>query len=98
LSLYLFTRDTAVQQRVLAETSSGGATINDTMLHGATTFLPFGGVGNSGFGSYHGKSTFDAFTHHKSVMHRAFTPDFKIRYPPYHDAFTRLKTAFRLLG
>jgi aldehyde dehydrogenase (NAD+) len=98
LALYLFSANPAVQEEVVRRTSSGGVTINDTMVHGATTTLPFGGVGNSGFGAYHGKATFDVFTHYKSVMTRALHPDVPIRYPPYGELLNRLKRVLRLLG
>jgi len=83
LALYLFTEDEDIQNRVIRETSSGGICINDTIVHIGTSHLPFGGVGESGMGAYHGKATFDTFSHKKSVMRRSLTPDPPFRYPPY---------------
>jgi aldehyde dehydrogenase (NAD+) len=87
LALYLFSESHAVQQRILAETTSGGACVNTTVMHVAVPELPFGGVGPSGMGAYHGKASFDVFSHRKSVLTRPARPDPKIAYPPY----TRLK-------
>ena len=83
LSLYLFSEDKKVINKVLNETSSGGVLINDTVIHLCENNLPFGGVGNSGMGKYHGKSSFDTFTHYKSVLKRPINSDLKIRYSPY---------------
>jgi aldehyde dehydrogenase (NAD+) len=83
LALYVFSRSGDTVDRVLAETSSGGACVNHLMFHITPPELPFGGVGPSGMGTYHGKAGFDAFTHHKSVMHRGFRPDLRFLYPPY---------------
>ncbi|HOT32210.1 MAG TPA: aldehyde dehydrogenase family protein, partial [Petrotogaceae bacterium] len=66
--------------------SSGGACINDTISHITSEYLPFGGVGNSGMGSYHGKSSFDTFTHYKSVLFKGKF-DIKEKYPPYSEKF-----------
>jgi acyl-CoA reductase-like NAD-dependent aldehyde dehydrogenase len=98
LSLYYFSRDRASQERVLGGTSSGGVTINDTMLHGSTMSLPFGGVGNSGMGAYHGKHTFDTFTHYKSVLRHGRLLDLDLRYPPYAGKLPRWRRLLRLLG
>ncbi|GGM38853.1 aldehyde dehydrogenase [Paraliobacillus quinghaiensis] len=81
LALYLFTENKAVQDKILAEISFGGGCINDTIYHLASPYLPFGGVGNSGMGSYHGKSSFDTFSHHKSVLKQTTRFDIPIRYP-----------------
>ncbi|MEM1241294.1 MAG: aldehyde dehydrogenase [Cyanobacteria bacterium P01_H01_bin.26] len=86
LALYLFTRDQAKQQQVLTDTSSGGVCLNDTVLHIGVPGLPFGGVGQSGMGSYHGKATFDTFSHHKSVLKKTFWFDLDWRYAPYKPA------------
>ena len=76
-----------VRNRVLTETSSGGACVNDAILHLSNDALPFGGVGNSGMGRYHGKYTFDMFTHEKSVLIKYFVGDLPQRYPPYSGSF-----------
>ncbi len=83
LALYLFTNDRAVEQRVLRELSFGGGCVNDTLMHLVSTRLPFGGVGASGMGRYHGKYGFDAFSHEKSVVRKAGCLDIPLRYPPY---------------
>ena len=83
LALYLFSRDTAKQQQVLTGTSSGGVCLNDTVLHIGVPDLPFGGVGQSGMGSYHGKASFDTFSHYKSVLKKTFWFDLDWRYAPY---------------
>ena len=83
LALYVYTKDSAVSQRVLNEASFGGGIVNDCMVHLANFNLPFGGVGHSGLGAYHGKDGFEVFSHKKAVMKRKFAFDLKFRYPPY---------------
>lgn len=83
LALYLFTEDKSVEREVLGRVSFGGGCINDTISHVASTYLPFGGVGNSGIGGYHGKHSFDVFSHSKSIIKRSTKIDFGIVYPPY---------------
>lgn len=83
LALYAFTDDDGVQQRIVDATSAGGVTINHTLLHLAVNELPFGGVGPSGMGAYHGKAGFDVFTHHKPVLTKRSSPDPSLMYPPY---------------
>ena len=95
LALYLFTRDREAQRRVLEQVSFGGGCINDTVMHLATPYMPFGGVGESGMGRYHGKDGFDTFSHRKSVLCRGARPDVPLRYAPYGEK--RLKTVRRLL-
>ncbi|MDF5715645.1 MAG: aldehyde dehydrogenase [Rhizonema sp. NSF051] len=95
LALYLFSNNKNLQKRVLQETSSGGVCINDTMKHFFVSSLPFGGVGESGIGSYHGKASFDTFSHYKSVLHRSFLFDLKLLYAPYEGKLPWLR---RLLG
>lgn len=85
LALYLFTSDKETERRVMGEVSFGGGCVNDTLVHLAPSKLPFGGVGESGMGRYHGKYGFDAFTHEKSVVRKGFFPDIPLRYPPYHS-------------
>ena len=85
LALYFFSRDRARQERMLRETSAGGMCINTTMLQETTQTLPFGGVGNSGMGGYHGKATFDTFSHYKSVLDQRLPFDAAMR-PPYPDS------------
>ncbi|MGD1903700.1 MAG: aldehyde dehydrogenase [Geitlerinemataceae cyanobacterium] len=83
LALYLFSEDKVAQNRVLRETSSGGVSVNDTVSHVACPELPFGGVGNSGMGSYHGKASFNAFSHTKSVLKKATWFNSPLLYAPY---------------
>ena len=83
LALYYFSKDNKKQKQVLSQISFGGGTINDTILHISNSKLPFGGVGNSGIGNYHGKAGFDTFSHHKSIMKRATWIDLPLKYPPY---------------
>ena len=97
LALYLFTQDRAVHEQVLAKTQSGGVCINDTISHMIGKRLPFGGVGASGTGSYHGKASFDGFTHYRSVMRRSFRLDSRVRYPPPRLSLAGLKRAYRFL-
>ena len=89
LSCYLFTKSNAAKKRVLKEISFGGGAINETIMHIANPNLPFGGVGNSGIGSYHGEAGFRAFSHYKSVIDKATWFDPSVRYSP-HSSF-RLK-------
>ncbi|BAT55277.1 Aldehyde dehydrogenase [Nostoc sp. NIES-3756] len=91
LALYLFTQNQTLQKRVLQETSSGGVCINDTMMHIGVSSLPFGGVGDSGIGSYHGKASFDTFSHYKSVLKNSFWLDLNWRYAPYKDKLGLIK-------
>lgn len=83
LALYLFGGGDKEQGKVLSMTSSGGVCFNDVVLQAGIPELPFGGVGTSGMGKYHGKAGFDNFTHYKSVLKRPFWLDLKFRYPPY---------------
>ncbi len=83
LALYIFSKDEKKIQKVLAETSAGGVTVNDTLLHIVNPHLPFGGVGDSGIGAYHGQLSFDVFSHMKSVLRRTFLVDDPVRYAPY---------------
>ncbi len=81
LALYLFTREPEIEEMVVGSVSYGGGCINDTLMHIATPHLPFGGVGESGMGAYHGQGSFDTFTHYKSVLKQTNMFDFKFRYP-----------------
>ena len=86
LAFYLFTTDAETERRVLSSCSFGGGCINDTIIHLATPYMGFGGVGNSGMGQYHGKLSFDTFTHYRSIVKKAYTPDLAMRYMPYTDS------------
>jgi aldehyde dehydrogenase (NAD+) len=83
LALYLFSTDATKQETLLHSTSSGGVCLNDTVMHIAVNDLPFGGVGESGIGAYHGKASFDTFSHFKSVLRKQFWFDLDWRYAPY---------------
>ena len=83
LALYIFTNNKKISDRILKQTSSGGVSINDTISHITSANLPFGGVGESGMGNYHGKATFDVFSHKRSVLRSSMMIDAKIKYPPY---------------
>ncbi len=91
LSLYLFTTDRKQEQRITNEIQFGGGCINDTVAHLGNLDLPFGGIGDSGFGNYHGKAGFEEFSHHKSIMKKATWLDIPLRYPPYKDNLKWLK-------
>lgn len=83
LALYLFTEDKAVQKRVLNTVEFGGGCLNDTIMHIVTSAMPFGGVGASGMGGYHGKDSFETFTHKKSILNKSTWMDMPVRYAPY---------------
>ena len=95
LALYLFTSSKEVERKILSEISSGGVMINDTIVHIANHHLPFGGVGLSGMGAYHGKTGFDSFSHVKSVMRGSRFINLPLRYPPYKNKLKLLKLLFR---
>jgi len=85
LALYIFAEDQAVCDQILAGTTSGGVCVNDCLFHITNPYLPFGGVGASGMGSYHGEQSFKELSHMKSVMYRSTWMDPGFRYPPYNE-------------
>ncbi len=91
LALYYFTKDKKREAGILRNISYGGGCINDTVVHLATSHMPFGGVGNSGMGGYHGKDSFDTFTHRKSIMKKSLLVDIPIRYAPFKNKLALLK-------
>lgn len=95
LALYYFSEDKNNINKIIKETSSGGVTINDTILHVGTTDLPFGGVGTSGMGSYHGKKSFDTFTHEKSIVERSTSMEFPFRFAPFKDKINILRRVIK---
>ena len=95
LALYLFTENKVLEKNILENINFGGGCINDTIVHLATTELPFGGVGMSGMGSYHGKRSFDTFTHEKSILKRSNWIDIPLRYPPYLGKISLLRKIFK---
>ncbi len=94
LAAYLFSDSKAEQRYFIEQLSFGGGCINDTVLHFTNPNLPFGGVGNSGLGAYHGKFSFDAFTHYKPIVTKSKFFDLAIRYPPYTDFKFKLLKRF----
>ena len=94
LALYLFSENRALQKRVLASVPFGGGCINDTIVHLATSRMGFGGVGTSGMGSYHGRKSFDTFSHEKSILKKSAWIDMPVRYMPYTPLKTRLLRLF----
>lgn len=83
LACYVFTNNPKMEHRFIHEMSFGGGAINDTVAHLGNPHMAFGGIGSSGIGSYHGKHSFDAFSHTKSIMKKSFSLDLPMRYPPY---------------
>ena len=90
LALYLFTSSKETEKRVLNECNFGGGCINDTIMQVASDYLPFGGVGESGMGSYHGKASFDTFSHFRSILKKSTKIDIQARYAPYTKAKEKL--------
>ncbi|KAF5468601.1 hypothetical protein F2P56_012743 [Juglans regia] len=93
LAAYLFTSNKKLKEQFVMTVSAGGVVINDTVLHLSVAGLPFGGVQESGMGAYHGKFSFDAFSHKKAVLYRSFAGDAPVRYPPYTKGKLRLMKA-----
>ncbi len=94
LALYLFSQNKDLQKQILQDTCFGGGCINHTLIHYTAPSLPFGGVGNSGIGSYHGKAGFDTFSHYKSIVTKPFFPDVKLLYPPYKNKLSLIRRIF----
>ncbi|XP_013617278.1 PREDICTED: aldehyde dehydrogenase family 3 member F1 isoform X1 [Brassica oleracea var. oleracea] len=96
LAIYAFTKDENLKTRILSETSSGSVTFNDVMIQYMCDALPFGGVGESGIGRYHGKYSFECFSHEKAIMEGSLAMDLEARYPPWNSfKLTFLRLAFR---
>merc|ERR1712039_621222 len=89
LALYIFGRE-ADANEIIRRTSSGGVCVNDVVVHTTSPELPFGGIGASGMGAYHGKVGFDEFSHKRAVMYRATWIDPALRYPPYTETGTNI--------
>lgn len=94
LALYLFTSDKQVEEKVLTEISSGGVSINNTVTHLANPELPFGGVGNSGIGAYHGHYSFTTFSHERSILKSSTKINVRLLFPPYNDKNLKLVRRF----
>lgn len=97
LSLYLFSQNKSFIEEVLQKYSFGGGCINDTVIHLANNRLPFGGVGNSGMGAYHGKLSFDIFSHKKAIVKKGTWLDLPMRYAPYKDKLKSIKKLLKWL-
>lgn len=95
LSLYIFTRSVKSQQKVIQCTQSGSGGINETVVHYINTHLPFGGVGKSGMGRYHGKYSFETFSYKRSFLNKATWIDIPFRYPPYRNKIRLMKALIR---
>ena len=91
LALYLFTESENVQQHIVTNISFGGGCINDTVYHIVSPYLPFGGVGTSGIGAYHGKGSFDTFSHKKSILKQTTLFDIPLRYPNIKNSLKKIK-------
>ncbi len=91
LALYLFSTDRHTEKLLISTLRFGSGAVNDAVVQLATPFIPFGGVGESGMGSYHGKAGFDTFTHYKGLLHKSNMIDISIRYPPYDGKLPLLK-------
>ena len=98
LSLYVFTSKKSFAKKIIKKYTFGGGVINDTVVHFANHRLPFGGVGHSGQGAYHGKHSFDTFSHSKSVVNRFTWLDIPLRYAPYEGKLKLLKLFFKYLS
>ncbi|HBN26787.1 MAG TPA: aldehyde dehydrogenase family protein [Desulfobacteraceae bacterium] len=94
LALYIFSEKKSLQMKVLKETQSGTVAINDTVFQFVNRYLPFGGRGESGMGKYHGKSSFETFTHYRSILNKKNKTDFPVRYPKYNAKKLKLLKLF----
>ncbi|APQ73471.1 aldehyde dehydrogenase [Clostridium botulinum] len=95
LALYYFSENKEKQEFIIKNISFGGGCINDTIMHLSTSTLPFGGVGNSGIGGYHGRASFDTFSHKKSILKKSNLIDVKIRYAPFKGKINLAKRLFK---
>lgn len=95
LALYYFSEDKEKQEFIIKNISFGGGCINDTIMHLSTSTLPFGGVGSSGMGSYHGRTSFETFSHKKSILKKSNLVDIKIRYAPFKGKINLARKLFK---
>ena len=95
LALYVFSEDENFSEDIITRFSFGGGCINDTISHVASSNLPFGGIGPSGTGSYHGKASFDTFTHTKSIVKKSTKIDLKLVFPPYKNKINLIKNIMK---
>ena len=98
LGFYVFSNNKSFYKKMIETYSFGGGTINDTMIHFGNSKLPFGGVGESGIGAYHGRLGFDTFSHKKGIVIKANWIDIPLRYAPYKNKLKKLKRLFKILG
>lgn len=98
LASYIFSDDKKIVESILSRVSSGGVTLNDTLLHIANEHLPFGGVGESGMGAYHGQHSFDLFSHKKAVFNASTSIDLPLKYPPYFGKLKLVKWLYKFFG
>ncbi|HWR19751.1 MAG TPA: aldehyde dehydrogenase, partial [Clostridia bacterium] len=96
LAFYYFTRDKKRELKVMRKKTYGGGCVNDTIIHAGTHHMPFGGVGESGMGGYHGKASFDTFSHYKSVVKKSLVVDLPVRFAPYTEKKFKLVRAMTL--
>ena len=95
LALYVFSEDENFSEDIINKFSFGGGCVNDTISHVASAYLPFGGIGSSGMGNYHGKASFDTFTHTKSIVKKSTKIDLKLVFPPYKDKIKLIKKVMK---
>ena len=95
MSLYVFSTNKKFISKIIEKYSFGGGCVNDTIIHFSNKRLPFGGVGHSGIGAYHGKMSFDLFSHKKAVVHKANWLDLPLRYAPYGNKLESIKKILR---
>ena len=95
LALYVFSEDENFSEDIINRFSFGGGCVNDTISHVASAYLPFGGIGSSGMGNYHGKASFDTFTHTKSIVKKSTKIDLKLVFPPYKDKIKLIKKVMK---
>ena len=98
LALYVFSNNEKFNEIIINRYPFGGGAINDTIVHLANSRLPFGGIGNSGIGSYHGKASFELFSHKKSVVNRSTWFDNNLRYAPYKNKLSLVRKIMKYLG
>ena len=98
LALYVFTKNKDFEEKIINRYKFGGGAVNDTIVHLANPKLPFGGIGNSGHGAYHGKYSFELFTHNKSIVKRGTWYDNKLRYAPYGKKYSLMKKIIKYFG
>lgn len=95
LALYVFSENEAFSEDIITRFSFGGGCVNDTLSHVASNYLPFGGIGSSGMGSYHGKHSFDTFTHSKSIVKKSTKLDINLVFPPYKNRLNAIRKVMK---